>query len=246
LDNPIYVALSREMILRRQMDIVANNLANADTPAFKVENLIVKTDPQPMNDPNGGPDVINYALDVALGRNFGQGALAQTGSSLDMAIEGDGFFKVTTAAGERYTRDGRFSLDSQGRVVTKQGQPVQGEGGDIVVDPIKGQINVAHDGTISQGTERLGKIAVVSFSDNSVLSKEGDGLYSNKSNLGAGPAQDVVVHQGMIEGSNVQSILQITDMIEVSRAYERMSKLIDQTTELDRQAISRLGRVVNS
>jgi flagellar basal-body rod protein FlgF len=207
LDNPIYVALSREMILRRQLDIVANNIANADTPAFKVENLIVKADPQPMNDPSGGPDVINYALDVAVGRNFGQGALAQTGSSLDMAIEGDGFFKVTTAAGERYTRDGRFSLDSQGRLVTKQGQPVQGEGGDIIVDTTKGQIMVAHDGTISQGTDRLGKIAVVSFSDNAVLSKDGDGLYSNKSNLGAGPAQDVIVHQSMIEGSNVQPIL---------------------------------------
>jgi flagellar basal-body rod protein FlgF len=246
LDNPIYVALSRQMILRRQMDIVANNMANADTAGFKVENLIVKADPQPMIDPGGGPDIINYALDVALGRDFGQGALTQTGSALDVAIEGDGFFKIATAAGERYTRDGRFTLDAQSRLVTKQGQPVQGDGGDIVVDPLKGQIAIAADGAISQGTERIGKIAVVGFTDNAALSKEGDGLYSNKSNLTAGPAQDVVVHQAMIEGSNVQPILQITDMIEVSRAYERMSKLIDQTAELDRQAISRLGRVSTS
>ena len=163
-----------------------------------------------------------------------------------MAIEGDGFFKVQTAAGERYTRDGRFSLDSQGKLVTKQGQAVQGDGGEIVVDTKKGPISIARDGSISQGTDKLGKLAVVSFTDNAALSKEGDGLYSNKSNLGAGPAQDVVVHQGMVEGSNVQPILQITDMIEVSRAYERISKLIDQTTDLDRQAISRLGRVATS
>jgi flagellar basal-body rod protein FlgF len=243
MDNPIYVALSKEMILRRQMDIVANNIANADTTAFKVENLIVKADPQPMPDPNGGPDIINYALDVALGRDFGQGALQQTGGAFDVAIEGDGFFKVQTAGGERYTRDGRFSMDAQGRLVTKQGQAVQGDGGEIVVDPLKGAINIAPDGTISQGTERVGKLSVVSFSDNAALSKDGDGLYANKSNLTADPAQSAKLHQGMIEGSNVNPILQITNMIEVSRAYERMSKLIDQTTELDRSAINALGKV---
>jgi flagellar basal-body rod protein FlgF len=243
MDNPIYVAVSREMILRRQMDIVANNIANADTTAFKVENLIVKANPQPTTAPDGGPTTINYALDVALGRDFGQGALQQTGGELDVAIEGDGFFKVQTANGERYTRDGRFSLDGQGRLVTKQGQPVQGDGGDIVVDVKKGGLNIARDGTISQGTERVGKLSAVSFSDNAALSKDGDGLYANKSNLSAGPAQSAIMHQAMIEGSNVNPILQITNMIEVSRAYERMSKMIDQTAELDRQAINTLGKV---
>ena len=176
MDNPIYVALSRQMILRRQMDVVANNIANADTPAFKVENLIVSSDPQ-------------------------------------------------------------------GRLVTQKGLTVQGDGGEIVVDTTKGQISVARDGSISQGTNRLGKIAVVSFADKAGLTKEGDGLYSNRSNVAAAPAPDVVVHQAMIESSNVQPILQITDMIEVSRAYERMVKIIDQTSELDRKAIERLGRI---
>lgn len=245
MDNPIYVALSKQMILRRQMDIVANNLANADTAGFKVENLIVKTDTKPMPDPTGGPDIINYAIDTALGRNFGQGALAQTGASMDMALEGDGFFKVMTPKGERYTRDGRFSLDTQGRLVNRSGLPVQGDGGEIVVDTKKGPISVARDGSVSQGTDKLGKIAVVSFTDNAALSKEGDSLYSNSTNLAPQSAPDVAVHQGMIESSNVQPILQITDMIEVNRAYERMSKLIDQTAELDRKAIERLGRIAS-
>jgi flagellar basal-body rod protein FlgF len=243
MDNPIYVALSREMILRRQMDIVANNIANADTAAFKVEKLIVKPDPQPINNPDAGSSTVNYALDVALARDFGQGALQQTGGQFDVAIEGDGFFKVQTAAGERYTRDGRFSMNTEGKLVTKQGQAVQGDGGDIVIDAKKGPINIAADGTISQGTERVGKIGAVSFTDNAALSKVGDGLYANNSNLAAGPAQSVIVHQGMVEASNVNPILQITDMIEVSRAYERMSKLIDQTCELDRQAINTLGKI---
>jgi flagellar basal-body rod protein FlgF len=243
MDNPIYVALSRQMILRRQMDVVANNIANADTPAFKVEQLIVNSDPQVTPNPDGGNDIITYTVDTALGRDYGQGALAQTNSPVDFALEGDGFFKVSTPAGERYTRDGRFTLDAQGRLVTQKGLPVQGDGGEIVVDTTKGAISVARDGSISQGTNRLGKIAVVSFADKSGLSKEGDGLYANRSNVSAAPAPDVVVHQAMIESSNVQPILQITDMIEVSRAYERMVKIIDQTSELDRQAIERLGKV---
>lgn len=243
MDNPIYVALSRQMILRRQMDIVANNIANADTAAFKVEELMIRTDTQPMPYPDGSPDSINYVLDVALGRNYAQGALAQTGNPLDMAIEGDAFFQIATPGGERYTRDGRFSVDAQGRLVTRQGHPVQGEGGDIVVDVTKGPLYVARDGAVSQDGQRIGKIGVIRFEDMSGLTKEGDGLYVNDSNIASGPAPDSVVHQAMIEGSNVNTIVQITDMIEINRAYERLAKLMDQTAQLDKTAIQRLGTV---
>lgn len=243
MDNPIYIALSRQMILRRQMDIVANNIANADTAGFKVEQLVVNTDPERMPNPQGGPSVINYVIDSSLARDFSQGSLSQTGNPLDLAIEGDAFFTVATANGERYTRDGRFTVDGQGRLVTQMGEPVQGEGGDIVIDPSLGPITIAKDGGISQGPDQIGRVAVVRFDDRSGLTKEGDGLYSNRANVAAQPAADAIVHQGMIESSNVKPILQITDMIEVSRAYERMSKIIDQTAELDRRSIERLGRV---
>lgn len=247
MDNPIYVALSRQMILRRQMDIVANNIANADTAGFKVEQLVIKTDPKPLRDPAGGPRSINYVVDESLARDYAQGGLTTTGNPLDVAIEGDAFFTVNTARGPRYTRDGRFSLDSEGRLVTKQGDAVQGEGGDIVVDTTKGPISISDDGIISQatpqGTERVGKLGVVRFDDRTGLLKEGDGLYRNVSNVTPQPATDALIHQGQVEDSNVQPIVQMTDMLEITRAYERIAKMVDQTQDLDRQSIQRLGRV---
>lgn len=245
MDNPIYVALSRQMILRRQMEVVANNIANADTAGFKVEDLIIKADPQKIPKIDGGPSRINYVLDTAMSRDYAQGALTQTSNQTDVAIDGQGFFKIAAERGERYTRDGRFGIDDQGRLVTRAGDPVQGDGGDIKIDAAKGAVTIAKDGSISQGAAKLGKLAIVRFDDMTGLQKDGDGLYANTSNVSANAAPDVKVHQGMVESSNVQPILQITNMIEVSRAYERMSKIIDQTAELDRQSIERLGRVTS-
>ena len=243
MDNPIYVALSSQMILRRQLEVVANNIANADTAGFKVETLITNTDAKPLPNQDGGPKKINYVLDTGVARDFAQGSLSQTGGALDVAVEGDGFFKISTARGERYTRDGRFALDAQGKLVTKGGDAVQGDGGDITIDSTKGELSIARDGTLSQGTTRLGKLDIVSFDDRSGLSKEGGSLYAAKAGSTPQAVPDAVVHQAMVESSNVQPILQITNMIEVSRAYERLSRIIDQTAELDRQSIGRLGRI---
>ena len=183
-------------------------------------------------------------LDTGLARDFGQGAMTSTGAPLDVAIEGDGFFQINTAAGERYTRDGRFTLDPTGRLVTAGGQAVGGDGGaEILIDPKKGPISIARDGVISQGEERIGKLGVVRFASLSGLSKDGDGLYRNDANVAAEAAPDAVLHQGSVEGSNVNAVLEVTRMIEVTREYEKISKLMDQTSDLDRRSIERLGRV---
>lgn len=242
MDNAVYIALSRQMILRRQMDVVANNIANAETTSFKLEKIIINTTAETLPGTTG-EDPLDYVLDVAVGRDFAQGALGRTGGPLDFAIEGEGFFKVLHPEGERFTRDGRFSIDDQGRLTTRQGLPVQGEAGDLLLDPKKGEPSVAGDGTISQGALRVGKLAVFRFDSLAGLSKTGDGLYQNDSNLAANAAPDAVVHQATLESSNVQPILEITNMIEISRAYERISKMMDQTAELDRRAIDRLGRL---
>ena len=244
MENAAYIGLSRQMTLRRELDIVANNIANADTTGFKVEQLMVGTEvgARARND-NVRPSV-SFVMDTGVGRDYGQGALQQTGRTLDFAIEGEGaFFTLQDGAGEAYTRDGAFTLDPEGRLTTQGGLPVLADGGEIILDPALGAVSVAPDGSISQNGQPVGRLSVVRFETLSVLVKSGDGLYRNTSNAQPMEATDARVRQGMLEGSNVNPILEITNLIEISRAYERITKLIEQSTDLSKRAVERLGRV---
>lgn len=243
MDNALYVGLSRQMTLRRELDIVANNIANMNTTGFKVEKLMVRTEPAKPARTNGGSYPVKFVLDDHVARDFGQGALTKTGGDFDLALEGQGFFKVSTGDGERYTRDGSFTMTPDGKLVTQNGNSVLDEGGgEIVMDPLKGPVTIARDGTVSQGAELLGKIAVVRPTDLAAFRKDGDNLYRNTTNDTPQAAPNAAIHQGMLEASNVQSITQITKLIEVSRAYESVSKMMDQTSELSRSAVERLGK----
>ena len=248
MDNALYVGLSRQIVLQQQMDIIANNIANADTTGFKVEALQTAEDPAQPAFTLGGREPVSFVASNGILRDFSPGALHQTGSPLDLAIDGQGFFRVQTASGEEYTRDGRFRLDDAGRVTTSGGQAVLDDGGgEIVLDPQKGPVSIGPDGTISQGTGkdivRVGKIGVVNFANLSGLEKAGDNLYRNTSNLQATPVEAPRVRQGMLESSNVNPILEMTRMIEVSRAYEQMAKMMQSQADLSAQAVQDLGKV---
>lgn len=246
MENASLIALSRQLVLRRQLDIAANNIANADTTGFKVEQLIVETEEarRALNLGVSGPG--RFVLDQGVGRDFGQGAIRETGRPLDVAIEGEGaFFRIGDPDGgpERYTRDGGFRTDDQGRLVTRSGLPVLDQGGaEIVLDPTLGQPAIATDGTISQNGQQVGQLGVVRFDILSVLSKDGDGLYRNISNEAPADAPDVQLHQGMLEGSNVDTLAEITGLIEIQRAYESTARLIENASDLSRRAVERLGR----
>jgi flagellar basal-body rod protein FlgF len=244
MENALYVTLSRQMVLRRQMDIVANNIANSDTAGFKVESLMEKTDPASPAVTMGGPNPVKFVSADGVARDFGQGGLNRTDAPLDLAIEGQGFFQVQGPDGPRYTRDGRFTLDETGRLVTQKGLPVLDDGGgEIVLDPADGQLSVAEDGTLTQGDISVGKLGVVTFRTLATLEKAGDNLYRNTSTQQPQPAEAAHVRQGMLESSNVQPILEITRMIEVSRAYESAARIMDSTAELSKTAVQRMGRV---
>jgi flagellar basal-body rod protein FlgF len=244
MDNALYVGLSRQMVLRRQLDIVANNIANVDTTGFKVESLLQKTAPAEPAITLQGPRPVKFVGDDGVARDFGQGGLRRTDAPLDLGIEGQGFFQVTSPDGPRYTRDGRFRLDETGKLVSEGGFPVADDGGgEITLDPDQGQVSVAADGTVTQGTTRVGKIGVVKFATLSTLEKAGDNLYRNTSNQQPTQAEDVRIRQGMLEDSNVKPILEITQMIDVSRAYEQMAKIMDSNAELSKSAVQRMGRV---
>jgi flagellar basal-body rod protein FlgF len=243
VENAAYIGLSRQMTLRRELDIAANNIANADTTGFKVEQLLLGTEIGGRARNDAIRPSASFVLDRGVGRDFSQGSLQQTGRDLDFAIDGEGvFFKVQDGATEAYTRDGAFTISPEGELVTKGGLPVLGDGGPIVIDPAQGPITVADDGNISQNGIAIGQLGLARFDNLAVLSKEGDGLYRNASNAVPIDAAGAQVRQGMLEGSNVNPLVEITQLIEISRAYERASKMIENVTELSRRSVERLGK----
>ncbi len=243
MENAAYIGLSRQMTLRRELDIAANNIANADTTGFKVEQLLLGTEVGSRARNDFVRPGVSFVLDNGVGRDFSQGSLQQTGRDLDFAIDGEGvFFRVQDGAGEAYTRDGAFTISPEGELMTKAGQPVLGDGGPIVVDPAQGPITVAEDGNISQNGVAIGQMGLARFDTLSVLSKDGDGLYRNRSNATPIDATGAQVRQGMLEGSNVNPLVEITQLIEISRAYERATKMIENVQDLSRRSVERLGK----
>lgn len=240
MDNTLYVGLSRQMTLARQLELAANNMANIDTAGFKVENLMLQSDP--LNPVRGsGFSPIRYVIDDGVARDFRPGELSQTGNPLDVAIEGDAFFQVKTPQGTRYTRDGRFTLDEAGVLKTQSGYPVlDGSGSEITLDPKKGQPTISKQGGISQDGVAGPKIGVVRFARRSQLSKQGDNLYASPETPAA--ASDANIRQGLVERSNVNSVSEVTNLIEITRAYERINQMMSATEDLNRQAVERLGK----
>ena len=177
-----------------------------------------------------------------------QGPVAETKNPLDLAISGNGFLVVQTAAGERYTRDGGLQLNNQGQLVTAAGDPVLGNSGPIVLQPTDHDVNVSPDGTITvvEGTARTdsvrGKLRLVSFADAQKLLKEGSNLYS----AGEGAAQADTrsqLQQGYIEKSNVNAVTEMSRMIEVTRAYTQIATMLQQESDLHKSAIEKLADV---
>jgi flagellar basal-body rod protein FlgF len=239
METPIYIALSRQMALRQQMDVVANNIANANTSGFKAEMLLMSEVELPAEQ---GTE-LSYVQDFATARDFSPGALRATGNDLDLAIQGDGFFAVQTPEGARYTRVGRFQLDGNGTLVNSQGYAVLSGGGPVTIDPDDGPVHVAADGTVS--TDRAadgqllavqGKLDVVDFADRAALAAAPDNLFDAK---GQQPiAATGKIAQGMLEDSNVQPIIEMTSLIEVTRNYQSMQRFLDNEHERQRKAIN--------
>jgi flagellar basal-body rod protein FlgF len=242
MDNSLYVGLSRQETLQRALDVVANNIANADTAGFKLESLMVQTEPgTPPPTPDARP--VAYVLDHGVIRDFSQGPMQSTGNAYDVAIENQGFFQIQTAQGMRYTRDGRFSVDAKNQLVTKDGDPVMDASGRaITLDPTKPEPGIAKDGTISQGGVAGGKLGVYRFPDVSVLQKAGGNLFQAPATVQPTVAADSVMHQGTVEGSNVQPVLEITNLIAITRAYEAVAQMMNLTNDLSDQAVDRLGK----
>ncbi|NRA86592.1 MAG: flagellar basal-body rod protein FlgF [Rhizobiales bacterium] len=244
MNNAIRIGLSQQAALKRQLSTVANNLANMSTAGFKTENLVFQEYIMPvakMNNQTLGSKNLSYVSDVALMRDFGTGSMEVTDNPLDVAINGEGWFSVQTPNGKRYTRDGHFSLNSEGQLVNLSGHPVLTDGGPINFTQNESEITIAKDGSISTNLGQKGKLLITVFDDQRLLQKEGDNLF-NSPVEGREP-EFVSLAQGMIEKSNVQPVVQMTKMIEIQRAYERTSNMIKKMADLKSSAINKLAQV---
>lgn len=241
IENAQLISLSRQIALQRQMDVVANNMANINTTGFKAENILFEEYVMPVARDQDFPRLdqpLSYVQDWATIHDLSGGAMVQTGNELDIGLNGDGFLAVQTAAGERWTRSGALQLSANGTLVDVNGNPVLGDGGPIQFGPEETGIQFAADGSISSSAGPKGRLRLVEFDNPQALTREGANLFA-----GGTPqaAVDTGVMQGFVERSNVSGVAEMAEMIRVQRAYESAANLAQKQDELRRNAIQRLG-----
>lgn len=235
MENALFIALSHQSTLLRQMDVIANNIANSSTPAFKVDRMLFIEELVTTDD---GQE-LTFVKDAGVARDTTEGGFTNTGNDFDLAIHGGAYFVVDTPLGMRYTQNGRFSLDANSQLVTSQGDLVLAEsGGPIVIPPDALGVEIAPDGTVSTEDGEVGRLNVVRFDDDQALEKTGNSLYATE--IPSLPASGAVIVQGMVEESNVEPIIEITTMLHVLRAYEAAQRIIDTEEDLATQTMDTL------
>lgn len=233
-----YIALSGMRTRLDELDRLSADIANANTSGYKTERT---TDAQ-ANRPQFS-SVLQTAIDVAPGGrklNVANGPINTTGRDLDVAIEGNGFFVVQTAAGTRYTRNGRFTVDGDGTLVTEDGSQVVGANGAIKLAK-GGEISVDPDGTIKSAGVAAGKLSVVQFADPSQLMRESGATF--RTDAEAQPVVAPSVKGGALEESNVSVVERVAELTTVKRSFEALQKALSlMMNDIDGRAVDTLGR----
>jgi len=232
MDTASYTTISRQSGLWREMSIVANNIANSATTGYRQEGLIfseyIKDSPDGRSLSMGHGNVRNTS--------FVQGALTQTGGTLDFAIEGDGFFLIETPLGERLTRAGSFSANADGDLVTPDGLRVLDAGGaPLFIPPDAGNIAVSADGTLSANGRLLGQVGLVTPVDPRGMTREDGVMFVD--DAGFEPSENARILQGFVENSNVDAISALARMIEVQRAYELGQSFLESENKRVKDAL---------
>jgi flagellar basal-body rod protein FlgF len=246
MEAPSYIALAQQSALLRQSEIIANNLANVSTSAFKADRLMFAEYLQ-NGSGYGGTGVdspLSFVRELGAVRDLRDGNLAPTGNPFDIAIQGPGYFAVQTPGGPRYTRQSTFHLDGQGRVVTSDGFALlDTQNLPITMRSGESHFEVTPEGQISTETGPLARIQLATFADQQSMRKAGSNLYDSDVPPQAADPKVVKLQQGMVEESNVQAIVEVTSLIEISRRYQMAQNLLNSENDLQIKAIQQLGRV---
>ena len=230
-----YATLTRMTGLQREMQVIANNIANTATTGFRAERTLFSEFITRAED---------HSLSMAAARigrtDFSQGALDRTGGMLDFAISGEGFFQVQTEGGVRLTRNGAFTVSPEGELVTMNGQPVLDDGGAAIAVAPGTRIDVAEDGTLSTDGRVVGRLGLVRPLDAMALVREANQLFAPNGEVE--PEATPRILQGALEGSNVSPVTELARLIEVSRAYELGQSFLDAENERAKSAIEAMTR----
>ncbi len=232
------VALSAQLAVLHETDIIANNLANMSTTGYKGQHVAFAQFLSQTSD--GTP--IAYVQEQGVTRDPSQGTINTTGNRLDVAIRGEGYFTVQTPLGDRYTRNGHFQLDSTGQIVTSQGYPVLSDGGSpLVVPEGSGDITIGADGAVSTLQGQVGKLGLVTFPDQQAMTETVGGYFMTDQASEPAP-DDTKLMQGSLEGSNIEPIIEITRLISSQHSIEYTKAFVDTLAQQTSTAIDHLGK----
>lgn len=247
-----YIALSRQQALWNQLEVVANNLANVNTTAFKgTDTLFSQYVTKVPQDDRTFKDSVSFTHDFGLVRNLSQGTFTYTGNTYDLSIQGDGYFVTQGPQGEapRYTRAGNFTLNQDGQLVTQEGRAVMSSNGAPITVPTTASNIVIHgDGSIiDEATNTtIDKIQVVRFEKEQNLKLINGTSFVANVGQQAIPEENVKIAQGVQENSNVNGVTEMTRLISLNRAYNDVSRLVEEEHERKRKASDLFSRQMSA
>jgi len=252
----VYAAAAGMLAMLTRAQLISNNLANVSTPGYREDTLRLSTFPQQLMarlGAAGGARPIGATsmgvVNESVVTSFLQASLRATDNPLDVAIQGPGFFTIQTAQGVRYTRDGSFRRDGNNQLVTAQGDLVLGaDGAPIVVPP--GLITILPDGQIRRTDDvtgqdaPIGQLGITEFAEPAQLRKDGNNLFADPSGFAQpAPATASTVHQGFLEGSNVDPTRAMADLLIAQRSYEASARMISLQDGMTAKAVGEIGRL---
>lgn len=237
METATYVGLSYQAGLERQLNVVSNNIANVSTPGYRAREVMFESY---MNDPKGEAQPYASANDFGEYMNNEPGSYSQTGRPLDAAIEGPGFMGVITGQGVKYTRAGAFTMNSVGELVTPTGLRVADQGGAPITIPQGTKvITIGGQGQVYADGNGVGQMMMVEFANPEVLTPLGNSLY--ETSQPPLPADNSVMRQGMLEGSNVNGVSEMSNMMEILRNHQAVSRMLQSESDRMKMSIQRLS-----
>ena len=251
MQNALLIGLSRQVALSRELDVVANNIANINTTGYKADGALFEEYLSSAARSGQAQGRVSYVRDRGTWHDLSTGPIERTGNPLNVAIDGNAFLVVQTARGERYTRNGALQINGTGQLVTSEGDAVLGDAGPIVFQPTDNQVTFSKDGTISvrEGTSKTdsarGSLRLVAFESAQQLQKDGSSTFAAAGDAQPRPTKASRVIQGSIEKSNVRGVVEMSRMIEVTRAYTQLATILQQQSDQGQQNLNKLAEVPN-